>query len=140
MLRRPGFQVAFLTLMLAVLDQSIARAAWIWDVNQDKIDDRMLAVETQGIDRGASGQHAGGQARLRGDELRRAVSGTACTSVTTTIRPMTTPPRSRRAESPSRCGTESIDYIRSVITYAQAQQIAQLPASAGSRPFPSSTR
>jgi subtilisin family serine protease len=126
MLRRPGFQFAFLTLMLAVLDQSTARAAWIWDVNQDKIDDRMLAVETQGL----TAAHLGNT--LAGKLVFAVMNSAAPYQYGVYIgydhHPTDDDAAALQASGvPVQVRYESIDYIRSVITYAQAQQIAQLP-------------
>jgi subtilisin family serine protease len=122
-LRRIIRSVALASLLL--VQGATAHAAWMWDQNQDKIDDRILAVETQGLTAAHVGNTLAGK-------LRFAVMNAAAPFAYGVYVGYDHHPTDADATALAALGVpvqvryRSIDYIRSVVTYAQAQQIAAL--------------
>jgi subtilisin family serine protease len=109
-----------------LLATGTAHAAWLWDQNQDKIDDRIVAVETQGL----AAAHVG---NVLTGKLRFAVMNTTApfrygVYVGYDHRPTDADAAALEAlGAPVQVRYRYIDYIRTVVTFAQAQQIAALP-------------
>ncbi len=119
---RPASRCALAMLLWA----TSAQAAWMWDTNANKVDDRIEQVEAQGPLAARVGQLAGGKLRFAlmndvapyrygvyvgydhhpTDDDATALAGTG---------------------APVQVRYRSIDYIRSEVTAAQAFAIAQLP-------------
>lgn len=119
-------KVLVLTLLTLAASGSAAHAAWLWDANQDKIDDRMATVEAQGL----AAAHVG---NVLSGKLRFAVMNTAAPFTYGVYVGYDHHPTDADAAALAALGVpvqvryRSIDYIRSVVTYAQAVQIASLP-------------
>ncbi|MEO5988094.1 MAG: S8 family serine peptidase [Candidatus Eisenbacteria bacterium] len=125
MSRHNMIRAMLLSAVLMIAGHVPARAAWMWDVNGDKLDDRMQQVETGGI----SAARVGG---LPGGRLRFAlVEGSAPFRYGVYIgydhHPTDSDAGALAATgAPVQVRYESIDYIRSEVTYAQAQAIVAL--------------
>lgn len=116
----------FLCAVFVLAGHPPARAAWMWDVNGDEIDDRMQQVEVGG----PSAARVGGTPTGR---LRFAlVEGSSPFRYGVYIgydhHPTDADASALAATgAPVQVRYESIDYIRSEITFAQAQAIVALP-------------
>jgi hypothetical protein len=105
---------------------SVAHAAWLWDQNQDKIDDRMQAVEAQGPLAARVGGVASG--KLRFALMNAAAPYRYGVYVGYDHHPTDADAAALAATgAPALVRYENIDYIRSEVTLAQALAIAARP-------------
>ncbi len=103
-----------------------ADAAWIWDLDQDKIDDRMASVETTGPLAARVGGLASG--RLRFALMNQAAPFEYGVYIGFDHHPTDADAQALTALGiPVQVRYQSIDYVRSRVTYAQAVAAAQLP-------------
>lgn len=120
------FRAMGLCALAAVSWCSVAHAAWMWDQNDNKLDDRMESVEVLGL----NAAHVGG---LTTGRLRFAVMNVTAPFQYGVYVGYDHHPTDSDAAALAAAGApvqvryQSIDYIRSVVTLAQAQAIAQLP-------------
>jgi subtilisin family serine protease len=121
--RALGLIVALLSLAFA---GTPAHAAWMWDQNQDKIDDRMAEVESLGANAARVGGVSTG--RLRFALLNAVAPFEYGVYVGYDHHPTDADAAALAALGvPVQVRYHSIDYIRTRVTYAQALQIAALP-------------
>jgi len=102
------------------------QAAWMWDQNQDKIDDRIVAAETQG----ATAAHVGNllSGRLRFALLNAGAPFEYGVYIGYHHHPTDADIATLQALGvPVQMRYRSIDYVRSRLTYLQIQQVAALP-------------
>jgi hypothetical protein len=121
MLRAMGLAAA-----AAISIASPSHATWLWDQNGDRIDDRIAAVETAG----PAAAHVDG---ILSGRLRFALLQTTAPFVYGVYVGFDHHPTDADADALAGLGApvqvryRSIDYIRTQVTYAQAQAIALLP-------------
>jgi serine protease AprX len=123
---RHHVRVAVIALVATALSAHTALAGWMWDQNNDKIDDRIVEVETQGI----TAAHKGGV--LSGRRLFAVMNTSAPFEYGVYIgydhHPTDADAAALEALGiPVQVRYRYIDYIRSRISFTQAQSIAQLP-------------
>jgi subtilisin family serine protease len=122
MVRSALFSAALATALLAPR----AHAAWMWDQNQNKLDDRMEQVETLGL----TAAHEDGDL---GKRLRFALMSTVAPYEYGVYIGYDHHPTDADAQALQALGVpvqvryRSIPYLRSRVTLAQALQVAQLP-------------
>ena len=103
-----------------------AQAAWLWDQNHDEIDDRMQAVESQGLATAHVGNVLSG--RLRFAVLNTAAPYQYGVYIGYDHHPTDADAAALQALGvPVKVRYRYIDYIRTQLTLAQAQQVAALP-------------
>lgn len=115
-----------LTALLALAGVMPAHASWMWDLDGNKIDDRMQQVEQSG----PAAAHVGGvlTGRLRFALMNAGAPFRYGVYIGYDRRPTDTDAAALQALGvPVQVRYRSIDYIRSEITFAQAQAIASLP-------------
>lgn len=119
------FRVVRWCSLLLLAGATSAQAAWLWDTNNDKIDDRIAQVETQG----ALAARVGG---LASGKLRFALLNTSAPFRYGVYIGYDHHPTDLDATALQAAGItpqvryESIDYIRAELTAAQALQVASL--------------
>lgn len=122
----PWTRALGLTVLAAILWMGSARADWIWDVDGNRIDDRMQSVETSGL----TAAHVGG---LLSGKLRFAVMNTVAPFVYGVYIAYDHAPTEADAQAlqaigvPAQVRYRYIPYIRSTVSYAQALQVLALP-------------
>lgn len=126
MSRNNMIRAMLLCAVFALAGHTPARAAWMWDANGDKIDDRMQQVETLGPS--AARVDGSPTGRLRFALVPGSSPFRYGVYVGYDHHPTDTDAGALAATgAPVQVRYESIDYIRTEITYAQAQAIAALP-------------
>ncbi|MEP7027412.1 MAG: S8 family serine peptidase, partial [Candidatus Eisenbacteria bacterium] len=126
MVRHALLRALGLSALLVTLFASPSAAAWMWDQNANRIDDRLEAVETQGpLAARVAGATTG---RLRFALMSAAAPFRYGVYVGYDHHPGAADAAALAATgAPVQVRYENIDYIRSEVTFAQAQAIAQLP-------------
>ena len=125
-LRRMWTRVLALSALLGALASTAAHAGWLWDQNQDKIDDRIPPVEAQGL----TAAHVG---NVLSGRLRFAVLDTTAPFEYGVYIGYDHHPSDADAAALQTLGVpvqvryRSIDYVRSRLSFGQAQQVAALP-------------
>jgi hypothetical protein len=103
----------------------VAHASWMWDQNADKIDDRMALVEAQGLAAAHVGQTLSG--RLRFAVLNSGAPFEYGVYIGYNHHPTDADVAALQALGiPVQVRYRFIDYVRSRLTFAQAQQVAAL--------------
>ena len=127
--RQPWIRAMVLTVLGAAVCHGSALAGWMWDTNGDRIDDRMAAVEQNGL----TAAHVGGSlaGKLRFAVLTPGAPFTYGVYIAYDHAPTDADAAALTALGvPVQVRYRYIHYIRSAITFAQAQQVAQLPGVA----------
>src|SRR5262249_8250207 len=123
---RVPLRAASMLMLAVVLFATPAHAAWMWDANQNKLDDRIEQVESLGPLAARVGQLATG--KLRFALMNDAAPFRYGVYVAFDHRPSDADAASLAATgAPVQVRYRSIDYIRSEVTLAQALAIAALP-------------